>query len=90
MVSSSVLVLNKSFLPVHVTSLKRALILLYQDIAKAVDENYRTFSFDSWRELSVTEKTNSIGLVGRARKNLASPDALIFLWTMLKAKVLSS
>lgn len=66
MLSSSVLVLNKSFLPVHVTSVKRALILLYQDIAKAVDENYSTFSFESWQELAVNERSNSIGLVDRA------------------------
>lgn len=65
MLSSSVLVLNKSFLPVHVTSLKRALVLLYQGAAKAVDENYRTFSFDSWQSLSVIEKSKSIGLIDR-------------------------
>lgn len=65
MLSSSVLVLNKSFLPVHVTSLKRALVLLYQGIAKAVDENYRTFTFDSWQSLSVIEESKSIGLVNR-------------------------
>ncbi|HED05279.1 MAG TPA: HNH endonuclease [Ignavibacteria bacterium] len=65
MISSSVLVLNKSFLPVHVTSLKRAFILFYQGIAKAVDKNYRTFSFDSWADLSVIDGYNSIGLVNR-------------------------
>ncbi len=65
MLSSSVLVLNKSFLPVHVTSLKRALVLLYQGVANAVDVNYRTFSFDSWRSLAVIEKSKSIGLIDR-------------------------
>ncbi len=65
MLSSSVLVLNKSFLPVHVTSLKRSLILLYQGVAKAVDENYRTFNFDSWQSLSIIEESKSIGLVDR-------------------------
>ena len=65
MLSSSVLVLNKSFLPVHVTSLKRGLILLYQGVARAVDENYRTFSFDSWQSLAIIEESKSIGLVDR-------------------------
>ncbi len=65
MLSSSVLVLNKSFLPVHVTSLKRAFILLYQGAAKAVDENYRTFTFDSWKDISVTGSMQSVGLVNR-------------------------
>ncbi|MHB1665068.1 MAG: HNH endonuclease [bacterium] len=65
MLSSNVLVLNKSFLPVHITSLKRALILLYQGAAKAVDENYRTFAFDSWKDISVFDKTQSVGLVNK-------------------------
>jgi 5-methylcytosine-specific restriction endonuclease McrA len=65
MLSSNVLVLNKSFLPVHITSLKRALILLYQGVAKAVDENYRTFAFDSWKDISVLDKTQSVGLVNK-------------------------
>ncbi|MCL5673857.1 MAG: HNH endonuclease [Deltaproteobacteria bacterium] len=65
MLSSNVLVLNKSFLPVHITSLKRALILLYQGVAKAVDENYRTFAFDSWKDISVLNKTQSVGLVNK-------------------------
>ncbi len=65
MLSSNVLVLNKSFLPVHITSLKRALILLYQGVAKAVDENYRTFAFDSWKDIAVLDKTQSVGLVNK-------------------------
>jgi 5-methylcytosine-specific restriction endonuclease McrA len=65
MLNASVLVLNKSFLPVHVTSLKRALILLYQGIAKAVDENYRTFTFESWKDVAIIENTYAIGLVDR-------------------------
>jgi 5-methylcytosine-specific restriction endonuclease McrA len=50
--SSSVLVLNRLYQPVHVTSVRRALILLYRGVAKAVDEQYQTFDFDSWAELS--------------------------------------
>ena len=50
LLNSRVLVLNRSYLPVHVTSVKRAFALLYQGIAKAVDEQYRTFDFDSWRD----------------------------------------
>jgi 5-methylcytosine-specific restriction endonuclease McrA len=50
---------------VHITSLKRALILLYQGVAKAVDENYRTFAFDSWKDISVLDKTQSVGLVNK-------------------------
>jgi 5-methylcytosine-specific restriction endonuclease McrA len=61
---SKVLVLNHSYLPVHVTIVRRALSLLYQGVARAVDEQYRTFDFDSWADLAADE--DAIGLVNRA------------------------
>ena len=62
--NTKVLVLNRSYLPVHITSVRRALSLLYQDIARAVDAQYRTFDFASWADLAAEE--DSIGLVNRA------------------------
>ncbi len=63
--NTKVLVLNRSFLPVHVTSVRRAFSLLYQGIACAVNEQYRTFDFDSWADLSVSVHDDTIGLVDR-------------------------
>ncbi|MFH1874846.1 MAG: HNH endonuclease [Pseudomonadota bacterium] len=68
MLSSSVLVLNRSFLPVHITSLKRAFCMLYAGIARAVDEEFHTFDFHSWAELSLAVHDESVGLVGRLIK----------------------
>lgn len=65
MINSSVLVLNRSYLPVHVTSLKRAFCMMFQGVAKAVDEEYQTFDFCNWAELSVAEHHEQIGLVNR-------------------------
>lgn len=65
-INSKVLVLNRNFLPVHVTSVRRAFSLLYQDIARAVDDQYRTFDFKSWSELSIAVREESIGIVGGA------------------------
>lgn len=56
------LVLNRAFLPIHVTSVRRALALLYRGVAKAVDGEYRTFDFQSWSELS-TSGFDSVGMV---------------------------
>jgi 5-methylcytosine-specific restriction endonuclease McrA len=68
MLNTSVLVLNRSFLPIHITNVRRAFTLLYQGIARAVDGEYRTFDFESWSELSVARDTESIGWVqGRIR-----------------------
>jgi 5-methylcytosine-specific restriction endonuclease McrA len=48
MLNTPVLVLNRSYLPVHVTSVRRAFSLLYQGIARVVDGEYRTFDFEQW------------------------------------------
>jgi 5-methylcytosine-specific restriction endonuclease McrA len=64
LLNTKVLVLNRSYLPVHVTSVRRALSLLYQDIAHAVDCEYRTFDFASWSALETNGE--SIGLVDSA------------------------
>lgn len=63
LLNSKVLVLNRSYLPVHVTSVKRAFALLYQGVAKAVDDQYHTFDFDSWRDLAVEVQHERLGIV---------------------------
>jgi 5-methylcytosine-specific restriction endonuclease McrA len=50
--SSNVLVLNRCYQPINITSVRRAFSLLYQGIAKAIDHEYRTFDFESWADLS--------------------------------------
>lgn len=63
MLSSGVLVLNRSFMPVHVTTVKRALALLYQGIAKAVNEQYELFNFSDWRQLRPRDAGDAVGIV---------------------------
>ena len=68
MLNQSVLVLNRSYMPIHVTSARRAFALLYTGIAKAVNEQYELFDFESWSELSVRTSAESVGVVdGRLR-----------------------
>ena len=64
MLDVTVLVLNRCFLPVHVTSARRAFVLLYQGIARAVDEHYDTFDFEAWRVLAVRDTDETVGTVG--------------------------
>ncbi len=68
MVQSHVLVLNKSFLPVHITTVRRAFCLLYAGIARAVNAQYETFDFESWSRISIERNDETIGLVDRAIK----------------------
>lgn len=63
--NTNVLVLNRSFIPLHMTTVRRAFTLLYQDLARAVDQEFRTFDFQSWSELSVATHSDTIGLVNR-------------------------
>ena len=63
MIDTNVLVLNRSFFPLHVTSARRAFCLLYRGIAKAVDEQFKTFDFESWSKLAVMEREEAVGLV---------------------------
>lgn len=66
--NTKVLMLNRSYLPIHVTSVRRAFSLLYQGLARAVNEQYQTFDFESWGDLSVSVHEESIGAVNRAIK----------------------
>ncbi len=68
MIDGNVLVLNKSFLPVHITTVRRAFCLMCAGIAKAVNAQYQTFDFESWRQLSIELNDETIGLVNRAIK----------------------
>jgi len=60
MLDGRVLVLNRSYMPIHVTSARRAFVLIYADVARAVDAEYQTFDFDQWRRLR-SEVTESVG-----------------------------
>lgn len=52
MLNRQVLVLNKHWTAVHVCSVKRALTLVFQEVAKIVSEDFQTYDFESWRDLS--------------------------------------
>lgn len=64
MLNSSVLVLNRLYQPIHVTSVRRALSLMYQDVARAIDQEFRQFDFSSWSDLSAGLH-DSVGTVHR-------------------------
>jgi 5-methylcytosine-specific restriction endonuclease McrA len=61
MLNSSVLILNRSFLPIHVTSVRRAFAMIYQGAANVVDEDYQTFDFEGWHRKEIPRGTDVIG-----------------------------
>jgi 5-methylcytosine-specific restriction endonuclease McrA len=53
--SSSVLVLNRHYMAVHVINVRRAFALLVRDLAEVIhveDGQYANYDFESWREIS--------------------------------------
>src|SRR5262245_7340892 len=53
--SSSVLVLNRLYMAIHVVSVRRAFALLCRDLAEVVhleDGQFANYNFETWREIS--------------------------------------
>ncbi|QGJ72362.1 5-methylcytosine-specific restriction endonuclease McrA [Planctomycetales bacterium 10988] len=53
--SSSVLVLNRCYMAIHIMDVKRAFALLFRDLAEVIDVEegrYANYDFESWCELS--------------------------------------
>lgn len=73
---SDVLVLNRSFFAVQVIDWRRALSLVYLDHARVVDEDYKTYSFEDWREVSSVIKDNPAGYVNTPSFKIAIPDVI--------------
>jgi 5-methylcytosine-specific restriction endonuclease McrA len=61
-----VLVLNRHFQPVQLTTVRRAFILLYGGSAQALDESGETYDFDNWRSLPVRGDDEALPIVGGA------------------------
>ena len=56
--ADKVLVLNRSWVAVNVATVRRALTLVYQDVARIVaPDDYSTYDFDGWVEASQAAKT---------------------------------
>jgi 5-methylcytosine-specific restriction endonuclease McrA len=64
--NSNVLVLNRHYQPVHVTSAKRAFTLLYLGAARVIEPDYRTFDFESWAALGAADRDDVVHTIGRA------------------------
>ncbi len=64
--SLPVLVLNKHLVPVQVTTVKRAVVLLYGGVALALDEEGDSYDFDLWRDMPVRDEDDGIPVVGGA------------------------
>ena len=68
------LVLNRHWQPVHVTTVARSLVLLWNDAARVVDpDEYRLFSWSDWAE---REPADGEPCIRSARLRLAVPEVI--------------
>ncbi len=51
MLDGNVLVLNRLFQPIQVTSVRRAITLFYKGTVHAVDSEYVTYDFENWQDI---------------------------------------
>lgn len=73
---SQVLVLNKYFIPVSLTSWKRAIKLVFLERADVVDEEYRTYNFRDWFEISQMIKEHPAGFIYTPKFKIAIPEII--------------
>lgn len=64
----SVLVLNRNYQPIHVTSAKRAFTLLVLGVAQVIDKQFRVFDFESWAQLSAERGDDVVHTIDRTIK----------------------
>lgn len=70
------LVLNKGFMAVHIATWEKAMSLIYQGAAQAVDENLQCYDFADWVELSSMMKDNAKGFVHTSTMRVAIPEVI--------------
>jgi 5-methylcytosine-specific restriction endonuclease McrA len=73
---ADVLVLNKNFYAIHITNWRRALSLLYLDHARVVDQEYRTYNFSDWQELSKLIENHPSGYIRTPSFRIAMPEVI--------------
>lgn len=68
------LVLNKVWIPVHISTVRAAIVLLYRGIARAVcPETYQTYSFDDWLEVP----PNGNGSIRSCTLEISAPHVVV-------------
>lgn len=73
---SEVLVLNKNFYAIQITSWRRAIGLVYLERADVVDEGYRIYNFSDWCELSKLITNSPSGYITTPTLKIAIPEVI--------------
>lgn len=77
LLNAGVLVLNRHWTAIHVCTARRALALLFQDLARVVTEEYEAYDFDSWRELSAALKQGEAPVIHTPQFAIRVPEVIV-------------
>jgi 5-methylcytosine-specific restriction endonuclease McrA len=72
----NVLILNRNWFAVHVADWQKIICLLYRGHAVAVDQDYRTYNFDEWKEMSQLMEESPNGFVHSINFKIAIPEVV--------------
>ena len=74
--NNKTLILNKTWNPVHIATVRDAILLLFKGLAKAVDaETFQTYDFDSWLEMP----PNGNGFVQAKNIVISAPHVVVLV-----------
>lgn len=73
---NDVLVLNRNYYAIQIVDWKKAMSLMYQGLADAVDEQYVNHSFENWVEISKAMEKSPNGFVSSPKFKVAVPDII--------------
>jgi 5-methylcytosine-specific restriction endonuclease McrA len=76
MLDGHVLVLNRLYQPIQITTVRRAITLLYKGEVRAVAPDYRTYDFENWQDIPAQAKDHFITTPSR---NILIPDVIQLL-----------
>ncbi len=77
-VNRHVLVLNRSWLAIHITTARRALVLLYQGNARAIHpEDFSVYNFDDWCSHSRTDGHEGARYIHTPTMKLRVPEVIL-------------
>lgn len=72
MIEASVLVLNRNFQAIHITSVRRAFCLLAKGCVKVIDRDYCTYTLTEWMEFDGGDES-----VSTPRQRIAAPRVVV-------------
>jgi len=71
-----VLVLNRGYLPIHIIEWKRAISLIYQENARALDADLVSYSFDEWLSFSGSPSSSEYTKVSSTSMIVSVPEII--------------